>query len=142
VAATKKKLQRSGVRVSPGLREFKRRLLADISRSVDKRLVLVNCASEHSSVTTRFRPLDKDEPLLWARNGIIRNFSDLPDRQICCKLDFHLIRRDDEPTLTLPYSWVEQFGVSKFVEAYDNKQLRPRVQKLISVDKKLRRNLP
>lgn len=142
MAATKKKLLHSGVRLSPGLQEFKRRLLADICRCVDKRLVLVNGASEHPSVTTRFRPLGKDEPLLLARNGIIRYFSNLPDREICCKLDFHLIRRDGEATLTLPYSWVEQFGVSKFVEAYDNKQLRPRVQKLISVEKKLRRNLP
>jgi hypothetical protein len=69
------------------------------------------------------------------RDETIRKYAHLSDREICRKLDAELIQ-SNSPPIGFPESWIEDYSVSTYVDAYDNPRCRNRVQKLISKAKK------
>lgn len=65
------------------------------------------------------------------RNRLIRRYRDLPHLQMCHGLD-DAFPPGASPARQLPNSWVRDFGVKSFVEAYRHPECRSRVHRLIS----------
>jgi hypothetical protein len=73
----------------------------------------------------------KRSALAYARTFVIRQWSNLPDSEICKRLDFEFVQREG-PSLGLPGSWTKEYRARTYVQAYSNKKCRPLVHKLIS----------
>ena len=79
--------------------------------------------------------------LLLARDVTIKRYQQLPYRNnsgiLDSKLEWH-----PAPTVGLPLLWTEKHDIRTFVQAYDDPDIRPLVQKMISKAKKRAFNLP
>jgi hypothetical protein len=81
------------------------------------------------------RPVESN-PDIMARDKFIAKHRTLSDRDICKRLDLEFAARSGEPTRTLPDTWVENYGLKTFCEAYKDKECRCLVQSLIAKAKK------
>lgn len=68
------------------------------------------------------------------RNIVIQKYCDLPDKEICAKLDAELLTRGGPPT-GFPDHWREKYKCETFLSAYENPKSRNLVQKMISIAK-------
>lgn len=80
------------------------------------------------------------DPLLAARNSIIDQNLDQSHEEICTLLDFDLARDDGALPQGFPDTWVRDYGVHTFVEAYRHTECRNRVHKMFSARR--RQGLP
>jgi chaperonin cofactor prefoldin len=65
------------------------------------------------------------------RDFAIQKYRDLPDKEICAKLDAELLTRGGPPT-GFPEHWREKYSCETFLSAYENPESRNLVQKMIS----------
>jgi hypothetical protein len=107
--------------------------LDELTRGVEKltqqfRKKTSNLNSKPKFATHKFNAL------VAIRDLIIKAHRNLSDAEICGKLDFCLCQRDSR-SLGMPASWEDTYHVRTYVEAYENEDLKPLVQKMISVAK-------
>jgi hypothetical protein len=82
----------------------------------------------------RLPPGRRRDPLIHARNTLIRTLKNLSDPEICRRLDGELPQHGG-PSLGLPENWSEKYGVNSYEQAYKHRDCRKLVQKLIAAAK-------
>lgn len=117
-----------------------RRLADDLEREIRKH-PRVSEGIKTSSPNGAKRAARDFNSLLLARDVTIKRYQQLPDRNICGILDSKL-EWHPAPTVGLPLLWTEKHDIRTFVQAYDDPDIRPLVQKMISKAKKRAFNLP
>jgi hypothetical protein len=105
----------------------------------DVRRSLVGCYPHFPFAYDGLKRRAEPNPEVKARNAVIDCFLGQTDSGICGELDEAFPKLPDRPARQFPDTWFLRFGITTFVEAYEDERCRPLVHAMISKRRRKRR---
>jgi hypothetical protein len=125
------RLERQSTELAARKEEARQRLLELEPNALDVRHLLVGCPSQCPIFPVKRTQQRRTNPEVKTRNEAIDCMLHLSDLGICGELD-DLFPKSERPAPQLLDSWVQRFGVTTFVEAYENEECKHLVHSMFS----------